>query len=703
MHGDPLEASKPGGPSSPDSAAVEPSLIPAVPPPSEGKRVRRRDLLNLLNFINFSQGLVFICFKGLDRGEGASFQAFPQPCVDDRLTCKWLNPGPRMSGLEPGDCESIVISDGHEYVTVKPEVLSLDSEGIAFRIPESGCEKRLRSIDRCACEGIAVRLVQYGLAFAGTLLDLSAVSFRVEIDGGPSPSFQWLNLAEPVTALFSKGESLIYSGECAIARMGRGRARREFVLNPKVGNVKRYSPRETRGERRVLSPAPVARFVHPLTGARMDLPVKDISGMGISVEESFERSILLPGMTIPGLAIEIANNSIVSCFAQVVYRSVVSLEGGHTAVRCGIAFLDMESRDEVRLSAFLHQSFDERLRVCGGIDMEELWRFLFETGFIYPSKYLSIEARKEEFKRTYERLYIDSPTIARHFLFQDRGRLYGHMSMIRAYSNSWILHHHAASRDGYGMAGVKILDEAGRFTNDFHLHPSAHMSYLMCYYREENRFPSRIFGGSARSIADPKGSSVDALAYLRLPAEAGAEGESYQLFPARKEDLAEARRFYEKASGGLMLDALDLTDDALEEDDDALTAEYEGQGFKRERRVFSLKRAGRLQAIVALTLSDLGINLSSLTNCLHVIVVDGQELKPETLLSSLRAVLRNYGAEDLPALVFPAAFLEGRGLPVEKQYILWVLDTDRSDAYFNSLRHIFGRTPRGGEASDSSG
>jgi hypothetical protein len=602
-----------------------------------------------------------------------------------------------MGGLHPGDCESIVISDGRSRVSVKPEVLSLDSEGIAFRIPESGYEKSLRSVDRYACEGVEARIVQSGLVFKGVLVDFNAVSCRVEVEVEKVASFRWLNASAPVTALFYKEESFLYSGECAIARMGRGRSRRELVLNPKADNVKRYSPRKFRGERQVLSPAPVARFAHPFTGRRMDLAVKDISGMGIGVEESFERSVLLPGMTIPDLSIEIANNEVFSCLAQVVYRNVVSLEAGSMAVRCGIVFLDIEPRDEVKLSAFLHQSADERLRICGSVDMDELWRFFFETGFIYPSKYLSIEARKEDFKRTYDKLYLDSPTIARHFLFQDRGQLYGHMSMIRSYSNSWIIHHHAASRDGYGMAGVKMLDEAGRFTNDFHLHPSAHMSYLMCYYREENRFPSRVFGGSAKGIADPKGSSIDAFAYLHLPVEIGSEG-GFQLFPARREDLAEAGRFYEKVSGGLMLDALDLAEDAALEDDEALTAEYERQGFKRERHIFSLKRGGKLQALVVLTLSDLGLNLSNLTNCLHVIVIDGQGLKPETLFASLKTVLCNYGAEDLPALIFPAVFMEAHGLSFEKEYILWVLDTDRSDAYFSSLQKIFGRASRGGEA-----
>jgi hypothetical protein len=693
MHGDSPETCPSGSPVSSDSAT---SLEPAPIPP-EGKRVRRRDLLNLFNFVNFREGLVSVNFRNLERGGSVSFQAFPLPCVDDRLSCRWLNPGSQMSCLEPGDCEDLVVDDGRKHVTVKPEVLSLDASGITFRIPESGYEKRLRSVDRYACAGIEARILQSGLAFKGVLVDFNAVSFRVEIEGSPAASFRWLNAAAPVTTLFSKGERLLYSGECDVGRTGRGRLRRELVLNPRLESVKRYTPREIRGERQVLSPAPAARFVHPLTGRRMDLPVKDISGMGIGVEESPERSVLLPGLMIPELSIEIANNAVISCYAQVVHRGVECLEGGPATVRCGIAFLDMEPGDEVKLSSFVHQSFDPRLRVGGSVDLEELWRFFFETGFIYPSKYLSIEARKEDFKRTYEKLYLESPTIARHFLYQDRGQIYGHMSMIRSYSNSWIIHHHAASRDGYGMAGVKVLDEVGRFVNDFRLHPSAHLSYLICYYREENRFPSRVFGGSAKAIADPKGSSIDAFAYLHLPAEAGcAEGESFQLFPARREELAEVGRFYESVSGGLMLDALDLTEEAVLEEDEALTEEYERQGFTRDRRVFSLKREGRLQALIAFTLSDLGLNLSNLTNCLHVVVVDEQGLKPETLFRSLRSILGNYRVEGLPALVFPAAYMDDHGAAYEKEYILWVLNTDRGDDYFNSLRDIFGRAPRGG-------
>jgi hypothetical protein len=141
-----------------------------------------------------------------------------------------------------------------------------------------------------------------------------------------------------------------------------------------------------------------------------------------------------------------------------------------------------------------------------------------------------------------------------------------------------------------------------------------------------------------------------------------------------------------------MLDALDLA--GAEEADSALEAEYARQGFKRQRHVFALRRDGRLGAIMALTLSDLGLNLSNLTNCVHAIVLDQERLAPRTLLSGLRTLLRHYGAEDVPVLAYPAEYLDANALPYEKKYILWVLDTDRSDGYFSSLRNTFRRTCR---------
>ncbi len=322
--------------------------------------------------------------------------------------------------------------------------------------------------------------------------------------------------------------------------------------------------------------------------------------------------------------------------------------------------------------------------------MEELWRFFFESGFIYPGKYLAIHPRKEEFKATYEKLYLGSPSIARHFIYQDKGEIFGHMSMIRFYPRSWIIHHHAASRSGYGSAGVEVLDQVGRFVNEFYHHPSAHIDYLLCYYREENRFPSRVFGGVARDIGDPKGSSVDTLSYLHLPEGAEAEGD-FGIFPARAEDLAAAGRRYEESSGGLMLEALDLAADPDGPEEGALSDEFSRQGFRRERRVFCLERKGGIKALISLTLSDMGLNLSNLTNCVHAIVVDEAGLDPSSLIAAIRSILRRYRAEDIPVLVYPSSYMGSSSIPMEKEYRLWTLNMEYADGYFDSIDGTFRR------------
>jgi hypothetical protein len=472
--------------------------------------------------------------------------------------------------------------------------------------------------------------------------------------------------------------------------MVKGALKRMLVLNPNFSNMHRYKPRGYRSKRQILSPAPIARFRHPMTGKQVYLSVEDISCMGISVEEFFEHAVLTPGMIIPEIALEIANSFILNCRAQVLYRNVVHNEGERNIVHCGIVFLDMASKDQVQLSAIIHQSMDEKLRICASVDMDELWRFFFESGFIYPSKYLSIQSRKDDFKRTYEKLYLESPSIARHFLFQDKGQIFGHMSMLRFYSNAWMIHHHAASRSGHGLAGVSVLDEIGRFINDVRLHPSAHMDYLICYYRRENHFPSRVFGNVAQDIADKKGASLDIFTYLYLPPDTRSEG--FQLFPARDDDLAELARRYEAISGGLMLEALDLG--SVVERDAKLSGEYARQGFRRERQVFCLKREGKLLAVLLLTISDLGLNLSNLTNCMHAIVLEPTVLLPDMLFSALHALRAHYSADEPPILVFPEDYLERYSVPYEKKYILWALDTSLSDAYFESIRKTFKRSIR---------
>lgn len=667
-----------------------------------GRRVKHRDLANLLNRIHFNEGSVYVRFERRDGVGGFFVKALPQPSDGRTLTCRWASKGPEPEKLAAYSCSGLLISDGKLYTSVPAEAAGMDEGGIELHLPQPGTQESVRGQERYPGAGIRAKILQSGVTWEGNLEDFNGVSLGVILDDGPSPSRNWLNPAQPVTLLLFRDGNLLFSGECAFLARDRGAPGKRLALSPSRANIQRFPPRQHRSDRRELSPPPVVRFTHPLSGRAAFLQAENVSGMGVCVEEFLEESSLIPGLILEDLSVELAGSVLAACRAQVLYVNVLEKPEGRRIARCGLAFLDLDARDQVRLSSAVHSSIDGRLSVCGRVEMEELWRFFFDSGFLYPSKYQSLQTHKDEFCRTYRKLYQDCPSIARHFFFRDKGRIFGHMSMLRFYPDSWLIQHHAASRDGYGAAGVGVLDEAGRFTNDFHLHPGARMDYLMCYYRPENRFPARVFGNVAKDIADPKGSSVDTFAYFRLPAPASAPalapalaGDApggFQLFPARPEDLRELRRWYEARSGGLTLDSLALT--RQDGSDAELSGEYRRQGFKRDRQVYSLRCGGALAAVIQVTVSDLGLNLSNLTSCMHVLVLEPERLPASVLLSALDVLRGPYGDDNPPVLVYPEEYLDRHSVPHEKKYTLWVLNTAYSDAYFESVRGTFRRSCR---------
>ncbi|MGD9175074.1 MAG: hypothetical protein PVF29_12985, partial [Desulfobacterales bacterium] len=297
---------------------------------------------------------------------------------------------------------------------------------------------------------------------------------------------------------------------------------------------------------------------------------------------------------------------------------------------------------------------------------------------------------KDKIKKTYERLYSNNPHIARHFIYQDKGRILGHMAMIRFYENTWMIHHHAARKSTGNKAGLIVLDQIGRMINDSGRIYSLHMDYFIAYYRSENKFPRRIFGGAAKNINDPKKCSVDAFAYYhhrhKTNGQPSALPSDWELVPTQPEDLAELEKFYEHVAGGLMLGALDLTADKFSHDH--LSALYHQAGLKRERHFYSLKKNGRLTAIVGVVLSDAGLNLSDLTNCLKVFVVDPHSLTADIFRAMLSALMKKIEQSEIAVLLYPVEYAEDQAITYEKQYNLWVCRLQSSDEYFRYLNRL---------------
>lgn len=654
----------------------------------EKKEISQKYLVNKLNYLNFQDGTILINLKHTKYNRVISLNAKPKPCLGDQLDCLWTETTEIYQELKSYEFENFLITYGRKSLLVKSKLISINEKGISLRLPETCYEITSHKTARYLCENITVQLIQNSAVFSGSLVNFNVLCFHVEVAAVPPQTFQWINPESPVYIVFSNSLETIYSGNCKILKQTSGRKTRTFVLEPLNQRISRFKPKEFPSIRQQVAPSPDMVFRHPLTGKIVNLKIFDISGSGFSVEEDESDSVLLPGMIIPKLELMLANTLKFQCEAQVVSRTFCETEK-KSRVKCGLVILDMDIQDHVKLLAFMQQAKDSRFYLCAEVDMDALWNFFFETGFIYPEKYAFIQANKEEIKETYRKLYTQHPNIARHFIYQDKGVILGHMAMLRFYENTWLIHHHAANTSASNAAGLAVLNQIGRFINDSHYLYSIHLNFIICYFRPENRFPNHVFGGAARNIGDPKACSLDPFAYFHYQKISHHESDMpklWELTEVKSEDLLNLESFYEDVSGGLMIQALDLAPGISSHEE--LSKEYQRLGFKKERNLYALKKDGSLKAIIMVSVSDIGLNMSDLTNCIKVIVLDQDGFSCDILYSMLSILSAQYVQQRIPVLLYPVDCAENHSITYEKIYNMWIAGMEYTDHYFRYFKRL---------------
>ena len=148
---------------------------------------------------------------------------------------------------------------------------------------------------------------------------------------------------------------------------------------------------------------------------------------------------------------------------------------------------------------------------------------------------------------------------------------------------------------------------------------------------------------------------------------------------ARCKDLPPLKDFYQRKSGGLLLDALGIG--MSYPDEEPLEEIYRRLGLIRQTRLYALRRGAELKAAFIVDKSDRGVNLSDLLNCIKVIVVD-ETLPWEVMRSAVGLLSRVYTSEQIPVLTYPADYPErAAGIAVERSYYLWIQDSRYAEQY----------------------
>ena len=656
------------------------------------RKIRRAALINRLNFLHFQSAPLTLLLKHRQHGRSLRLHTDPQPCRDSDFTCYWSEPPPES--VRRGDfvLTHLEVPNGHTVLQVLVEEPVFTADGLTCRLPTYCRELALRQTKRHFCHDVRARIIQNGTTFTGKLVDFSAAAFRLEMQAHPPQTFRWLDPADQVTLLLENQDQTKLVAAGKILRQHGTRQEQTLVIVPESTGQHRFPHRKHRSRRQELCPTPLAVFTHPFTGERCQLDVMDLSGSGLSVNEDPREALLMPGMVLDDLELHLTDTFKLRCQAQVVHCRQENPDTPDEQLRYGIAILDMTITDHTRLMALLNRADNRHKGVCPSIEVDSLWEFFFNSGFIYPQKYHSLQEHRREFKQTYAKLYTRAPEIARHFVYQENSQIIGHLAMLRTHSNAWLIHHHAADRSRSRQAGLQTLQMVGEAVHESQGLYSSHMDYVMCYFRPENRFPQRVFGGVAKHYQDPSRCSIDTFAYFHYQKKFDHQWRDngpWELSPAKNEDLLNLEAFYQKQSDGLMLKGLDLTPE--QPDDQELNTSYEMAGFHRRQSLFALRRKGATVAIFVVLRSEVGLNLSNLTNAITVIVLDSKALPREAFFTAVSMLSSKYPQKKIPILTYPKGYVVSQDIKIEKHYNFWVLDSRNLDPYLQFCNSLFNR------------
>jgi hypothetical protein len=641
--------------------------------------IDRKKLVNTLDYIHFTNGTILVHASDPKYGEEFLLPARLGARKPEEIVCLWeegAGPLPENAILL-----HMIVSDELSLFLLPIRETNLTGEGFTAALPDKGHLLGKRRVRRHPCQGIDVNLTQSGFLARGELLDFSPLAFRVLLRPDANGSFVWLNEDSQCMIHLQEEQRTLFSGLCRYIRQIGDLFERTLVLAPVEPEIQRFQKRKKRTPRLRITPPLSAHFEHPFFRRPVHLDICDLTFTGFAVEEQNEDSILMPGMIIPGLEIQYAGALKMICDAQVIYRH--KAERGR--VRCGLAILDMDFRNYVRLGHIIVHTSDPRASISNEVEMDALWEFFFDTGFIYPKKYYLLQDRREEFKQTYNRLYQGNQEIAAHFTYEENGRIYGHVSMIRAYQRTWMIHHLAARSFKGKRTGLSVLKHIVHFFEGLYRYPSIRMDYMIFYFRPENRFPNFFFGSFTRDLKNPRISSLDLFAQMNHPTDGPKIPlpDGWQLTEFKARHYPALERFYRNNSGGLLLDILQLN--RLSDGDEPLGEVYRHHGFLRQWQVHALSQGESLKAVLIVNRSDLGLNLSELLNGIKIIVIDEAELQWKVLAAALSDLVTGYPVGTVPLLIYPAGYPARQDMKVDKQYLLWIMATEHGKIYLEYM------------------
>ncbi|MCD6152497.1 MAG: hypothetical protein J7J07_01110, partial [Syntrophobacterales bacterium] len=202
--------------------------------------VDKNKLVNKLNYIHFIRKYLFVCFIHPKYEERILIKAYPEPCLGDEVTCRWIRGDASNLNLENYQFQQLIIADGQSIILVPGIIKKMDSFGLTIQLPDTSYDLCQRKADRFICRDIEAEIIQNGVLIKGILVDFSPLAFCVRIlPESPSP-FIWFNVEVPTIVHLRNKKEILFAGLCRCIRQMNDIMGREIVFAPLENTITRF-------------------------------------------------------------------------------------------------------------------------------------------------------------------------------------------------------------------------------------------------------------------------------------------------------------------------------------------------------------------------------------------------------------------------------------------------------------------------------
>ena len=332
---------------------------------------------------------------------------------------------------------------------------------------------------------------------------------------------------------------------------------------------------------------------------------------------------------------------------------------------------------------------DLRLVEAKREDFEPLMEFFFESGFIYSAKRKQLQKYAASVKRTNQKLLQSNGPIVKKVIFKDNHEIKGHISALKFFDHTWLVHHMTTHNSPGTAIARAILTSIVNFFLDSSANQKVDTNFVTCYFQPTNLYPEMVFGEFKRMVANPSicdMTDLDVCVLAGVGIKTKKEKSRIKCYEARTQDLVNLERLLVSQRHYFLIRIEGLTAEGMTKL--KVSAEYEKIGLYRNRRIFIAKHPEDGEIVYAVcNYSSPGCNLSELTNSFRFYYSDtGSKNIPELINTLSWHVLSTYQETEMDAPVLllgteqqmPSQFKKIR------RYRYWFLDA----AYFDLFLSI---------------